>query len=517
SQSTLHPKFDPWHEHPLPSISLAAMHILSSATARAWEDAAFTSGTSRSTLMAEAVHGCFHQINRRWPHPRHALVLAGKGHNGNDALALAAQLRLAGWSVTTISTVAPHARADAPLPEIAAQAEAALLWPARPASALPPASLIIDGLLGLGASGPARGVTRDLLLWLQQAMPSSAVRLAIDGPSGLDLDTGEHDEATFRADFTLVLGAIKPGLLLDASLPLVGRLLPIPLPSLDLTPLPPHELLGETWFGLSDAQALARPTPVHASKHRRGQLGILAGSRGMDGAAVLAANAAVASGCGLVRLWTRLPPDHPLPGLFPEVMRVDDPANLLRQRSSAFVLGPGLGHDPELARLLAGFLPNLTVPAVLDADALNLLALHPELWAKISFPFVLTPHTGELQRLLGRSFPERKEAAFIASERFGGTLVLKGPHTLVTARESPLSWNASGNPGMASGGMGDVLSGVIGTLLAQGYPPLEAARLGVFWHGLAGDQAASEAREQTVHPAQVCRFLGRAARDIWLF
>ncbi len=493
------------------------MHVLPSSTVRAWESSAFASGLDRACLMTQAVDACFSEITARWPRPGRALILAGKGHNGSDVLALAARLRTIGWQIETIITEPSAARAEPPLPEIADEAATAHLWPARPPKGIPDGTLVIDGLLGLGASGPARGAARDLLLWVQHQTQGPAIRIALDGPSGLDLDSGEHDDATFRADFTLALGALKPGLLLDAAHPFVGRLIAIPLPLLDAYPVPDKEPTGESWFGLPEARALARHAPVHAFKHRRGQLGILAGSLGMSGAAVLAANAAVEAGCGLVRLWTRTPATDPLPGLLPEVMRVPDPALLLRHRSSALLIGPGLGHDEEIAALFNTFLPNVTVPSLLDADALNLLARHPDLWGKVGFPFVLTPHSGELQRLLGRNFPERKEAAFVATERFHGTLVLKGPQSLVTAREAGLTWNGSGNPGMASGGMGDVLSGVIGTLLAQGYPPLEAARLGVFWHGRAGDFAAAQGREQTVHAGQVSRCLGSAARDIWLF
>ncbi|GAB4246171.1 MAG: bifunctional ADP-dependent NAD(P)H-hydrate dehydratase/NAD(P)H-hydrate epimerase [Candidatus Methylacidiphilales bacterium] len=493
------------------------MHVLPSSVIRAWEASAFAEGLPRAKLMTEAVEGCVAEIVQRWPDPGRVLVLAGKGHNGSDALAVGSRLRQIGWTITTVMSESSTHRSDPPLPEIREEADRALVWPARPLGGIPDRTLIIDGILGVGASGPARGAARDLLLWIKAQARGSAVRIALDGPSGLDLDTGEYDEATLRADFTLALGTLKPGLLLDAAHPVVGRLLGIPLPSLNAYPLPVSEPTGETWFGLEEAQLLARHAPVHAFKHRCGQLGILAGSPGMSGAAVLAANAAVEAGCGLVRLWTRFAASDPLPGLLPEVMRVEDPTLLLRQRSSALLMGPGLGHDEDLARLMDEFLPNITVPTLLDADALNLLALHPELWGRIGFPFVMTPHSGELQRLLGRSYPERKEAAFVATERFHGTLVLKGPQTLVTAREASLTWNGSGNPGMARGGMGDVLSGVIATLLAQGYPPLEAARLGVFWHGRAGDLAAQQTREQTVHAGQVSRLLGQAARGIWQF
>lgn len=491
--------------------------ILDARTARAWEESAFTRGLDRAALMAQAVGGCVQEIISRWPRPGTLLVLAGKGHNGNDALAIAARLRSAGWRIDAILTDPPSARARPPLAEIEPVASAAFLWPDRPFDSIPTGTLVLDGLLGLGTTGPARGRVRDLLCWLPRAVRGPVVRLALDGPSGLNPDTGEFDDAAFRADFTLALGSIKPGFLLDAASPCVGRIVAIPLPLLADTPIPAHDSSGEVWIDLDAARCLARPSPAHAFKHRRGQLGILAGSPGMTGAAVLAANAAVRAGCGLVRLWTRVPLEQPLPRLLPEVMRVAQPEMLLRQRSSALLIGPGLGHDEVIRDDLARFLVNVTAPAVLDADALNLLAFHPELWSNIQFPFVLTPHTGELQRLLGRPYAERKEAAFVGTERFGGTLVLKGPNTLVTARESGLTWNGSGNPGMAKGGMGDVLSGVIGTLLAQGYPTLDAARLGTFWHGLAGDLAATEHGEQAVHPEQVSQRLGRAAREIWLF
>jgi NAD(P)H-hydrate epimerase len=494
-----------------------AMNVLPPSVMQAWEKKAFEGGLGQAELMRTAVEACWQELRRRFGEPRPVLVLAGKGNNGNDALTLGARLRDLGWPVTVVLSDGVMQRSRSPLAEGDELARGGLVWPARPAGPLPARLLILDGLLGVGAKGLARGAARDILLWIAHERRAGNVAISLDVPSGLDLETGEQDAATFHADFTFCLGAIKPMLLSDSVSRSVGRLVGLPLPALGKTSVPDHQKCDERWFDLEEARSLARSGSVQAHKHQRGNLGILAGSPGMAGAAVLAANAAVVAGAGLVRLWSRLPENYVYPGLCPEVMRAPSWEALLESGCRAYVVGPGLGHDAEAADILSKFLANVSVPVVLDADALNLLAVHPELWQKVSFPFVLTPHTGELERLTGRLFKERKEAALMANEKFHGTLVVKGPYTLVAGQESGLTWNGSGNPGMASGGMGDVLSGIIGTLLAQGYPPVEAARLGVFWHGLAGDQAAGEFREQVVHATMVTGRLPAAARAIWNF
>lgn len=473
------------------------MKILETTAMQALENSAIQSGISVAALMEQAVEGCFHMILERWKKPRPVLVLAGKGHNGNDALVLAQRLRQAGWPVAILLS---HPQEDRkPVPVESARAilhQATTLETNLGGVASRNGKIVIDGLLGLGSHGPARGRAREILLWARAIRQPRDDYIALDFPSGLDADTGTFDEATFPADFTLCLGAIKPGCLKDPARALVGRIFPVHLPLLDSPEKTPPPL--GFFFTLREARHLARRLDPAMHKYNRGVVALWAGSPGMAGAASLSATAALRAGAGLVKLWTNLPSAHPLPSLPPEVMTPSDPSLLFHKPGSALVIGPGLGRDENTLDFFRQLLSKIETPAVIDADGLYLLAQDPGLIVGLRQDAVLTPHEGEMKRLRGGDIPDRRQAAIEWTSRYPGVLVLKGPHSIVAAKGHVLSFNASGNPGMATGGTGDVLSGILGTLLAQKYDPVDAARLAVFWHGLAGDLAADDLSEQCV-------------------
>jgi hydroxyethylthiazole kinase-like uncharacterized protein yjeF len=471
------------------------------------ERCAIASGVHAERLMQEAVEGMFREIRRRFPHPRPVLVLAGKGNNGNDALWLARDLELAGHPVHYVLSHKSEMRTRSGAKRIHEAEARAHVWPCPlPLQDRDRGWLILDGLLGLGSKGAARGEAAEMLKAVAVWRKPMDAGVAVDFPSGLDADTGRADGEAFRADWTLCLGAIKRGCLAERARPWAGTVLGVPLPSLGCG-TESKEMFVDRAAAFSMMQGWA--AGVH--KRRRGIVTVWAGSGRFTGAAALCSRAAVHAGAGLVRLVTapgvRAGVETPeviveewigggLPGVFHD--------------AGAVVAGPGLGQDGETGRRLALLLEEAKGPMVLDADALNGLAADPKLERWLEARHVLTPHTGEMARLLGHEVADRFSAVEEWSGRSESMLVLKGPNTLVGGAERPVSWNGSGNPGMGTGGMGDVLSGVIGALLAQGYDPVAAARLGVFWHGAAADRIASACGARAVTPSRVIDMLGAA-------
>ncbi|MFH1067258.1 MAG: NAD(P)H-hydrate dehydratase [bacterium] len=484
------------------------MNVLTSTQMREWEKTAVASGVSVADLMETAVAGCLRIIQEAVPHPRPTIVLCGKGNNGNDGLALAYELEKRGWPVEVFLTHPPRERAPHPLPHLGAFLQGAATWPAQPEEIHHP-KLVIDALLGLGAKGAIGGVMREMLEWCRIQKKNRDVYVSIDLPSGLDPDTGKPDEVAFQADITCAIGAVKQGCVADAALPFVGKIETVPLPQLPFLPT------NQEWMTKEVVATLARRLPIGIHKHSRGRVNIWAGSVGMLGAAELAARAALRGGAGLVKLY--LPPELFAAVQTPEIITRAAPTNAPLSddffECHACVIGPGLGRDDTTRNRFFDTLHRLKQPAVFDADALYFLSTNLEQLEQISAPFILTPHTGEMERLCGTKDNRAKSAADW-TQKHRGVLVLKGPHTVVAEQNRPLSFNGSGNPGMATAGMGDALAGMLGSLLAQSYAPWDAARLGVFWHGLAADIAARAASEQSIIASDVIEHLGAAWRAL---
>ncbi|MBB6674704.1 NAD(P)H-hydrate dehydratase [Cohnella nanjingensis] len=448
---------------------------------------------------------------KRW------LVLAGKGNNGADGLVAARHLLEAGCEVGIAYAADPAGfrgeaavqrdiAANLGLPAVVyAGSEGDPIYWTRYDG-------IVDALLGTGSRGAPAGVYAALI---REANASGLPIVAIDTPSGLDADTGNLHDPCIRAARTVALAYAKRGLVqypgAGAAGEVVVRAIGIPARL--------AEQIGVRTFALDERTLRERlgvdPARAREADTHKGTYGhalIAAGSRPMSGAGLLSARAALRGGCGLV---TWAVPDRlvePLAGRVPEAMiyglpdeeRGDwsgvAPAALsqLTVGKDALVLGPGLGRwagDGDwLRELLAGLDPAL--PIVLDADSLNILADMPEASAQLcGRRAVLTPHPGEMARLAGFAVPDiqrdRIEAARRYATQHAVTLVLKGARTVVATPEGDVYVNATGNPGMATGGAGDVLAGLVGSLLAQGRTPDQAAAFGVWLHGAAGDRAAA--------------------------
>jgi len=416
---------------------------------------------------------------------RSVLVLAGPGNNGGDAFEVAAHLKRWHYRVDVLFT------GDAgKLPHDAAQAFAK--WNAadgRLLQSLPPAGhydLIVDGLFGIGLARPLAGVTADVV---RAAAALPGTKLALDIASGINADTGAIMGTAFRATHTITFIAGKPGLYTLDGPDHCGEvhLADLGLAAASLAPPEGQLITG----AIVEAPLLARPRNFH--KGLAGSLAIVGGAAGMVGAALLAGRAAIRLGAGKVFLG--LLTDHPpyVDYAQPELMLRKPDQLLADVPLTAVAAGPGLGTDSAAQRVLAQAL-RLDVPLVLDADALNLIAAYGVLQSAVhsrKAPTLLTPHPAECARLLEATTADvqsdRIGAAKRLAARFKSWVALKGNGTVVASPEGRWWVNASGNPGMASAGMGDVLTGIAGALAAQGMDAEDALIAAVYLHGAAAD------------------------------
>jgi hydroxyethylthiazole kinase-like uncharacterized protein yjeF len=453
------------------------------------------------TLMRRAAAGlasvCGSLLTR---HPGHVygarvVVLAGSGDNGGDALYAGALLARRGAAVIAI-TAGPKAHAGGTAELRAAGGRVTPdLTAARDLIAR--ADLIVDGLLGIGGRGGLRDPFAGLAAAADQARRGGhGTVVAVDLPSGIDADTGAVDGPAVRADVTVTFGAIKPGLLID---PGAGHAGAVELIDIGLAP----HLAGEPAVLAAQADdigaLLPRPGP-ESDKYRRGVVGVLAGSDRYAGAAVLATGGAVRGGAGMVRVVTAAVPAVAVRQAWPEAVLTGHPDEGdwdlpgSAGRVQAWVAGPGMGTGPDAVARLAAVL-GTGVPALIDADGLTIASQHPGLLTRAA-PTLITPHAGELSRLLGTD-PARVEAGRLeharrAAEQLGVTVLLKGSTTAIASPGDPTALvNLTGTAWLATAGTGDVLSGLAGALLAQGLEPAWAAAAAAYLHGLAARLAAA--------------------------
>ena len=420
------------------------------------------------------------------------VVLAGSGDNGGDALYAGARLARRGAAVTAIAA-APKVHEGG-----TAALRAAGGRVTGDADAIARADLIIDGLLGIGGRGGLREPFAGLAAAAEHARhEQNATVVAVDLPSGIDADTGAVDGPAVRADVTVTFGALKPGLLIDPGAGCAGT-----VELVDIGLRPEGEPAAEAPQQDDIAARLPRPGP-ESDKYRRGVVGVLAGSDRFAGAAVLATGGAVRGGAGMVRVVTASVPAAVVRQTWPEAVLTvhpddgdwDLPGSV--GRVQAWVAGPGMGTGPDAVARLAAVLAT-DVPALVDADGLTILSQHPDLLPRRA-PTLITPHAGELSRLLGTDSAaieaRRLEYARRAAERLGLTVLLKGSTTVIASPGVTTALvNPTGTPWLATAGTGDVLSGLAGALLAQGLEPAWAGAAAAYLHGLAARLAAAGTR-----------------------
>jgi hydroxyethylthiazole kinase-like uncharacterized protein yjeF len=455
------------------------------------------------------------------------VVLAGSGDNGGDALFAGALLARRGAAVTAVAALladgAPKAH-----PGGVAELRAAGGRIAGDENPVPRADLIIDGLLGIGGRGGLREPFARLAAAARQAQRAGATVVAVDLPSGIDADTGAVQGPAVRADATVTFGAVKPGLLIDPGASHAGA---VELIDIGLGPYLKDGPAARAPQRDDISGLLPRPGP-ESDKYRRGVLGLMAGSDRFTGAAVLATGGAVHGGAGMVRVVTAQAAAAVVRQAWPEVVLTVYPADsdttvrsgekdLLSSagRVQAWVAGPGMGTGQDAAERLAAVL-GTDLPVLVDADGLTILSTEGGLLPRAA-PTLITPHAGELARLLGTDGASvearRLEHARRAADGLGVTVLLKGSTTVVAPPgDQPVLVNPTGTPWLATAGSGDVLSGLAGALLAQGLAPAEAGLAGAYLHGLAARLAAqpSGGSQAPIGASEVVRALPAAFRSL---
>lgn len=440
--------------------------------------------------MARAATGLAHACaTLAGTYGRRVALLVGSGDNGGDALHAGARLARRGAGVTAL-LLSPERAHPGGLAALRAAGGRAVPATERAAGrALDRADLVLDGIVGIGGKGGLRPAAADLA---RRVADRGTPVVAVDLPSGVDVNTGEVHGAAIRARLTVTFGTYKPGLLIDPAHEYAGE---VRLVDIGLGPhLPPRpELVA---LEPADVAPLLPAPAAESDKYRRGVVGVAAGSARYPGAAVLAVGGALRGGAGAVRYAG--PASGPVLASHPETL-VSDHSPARAGRVQAWVVGPGIGQDPAARAMVAEVLAS-DVPVLVDADGLRLM--DPGLVRARTAPTLLTPHAGEAAALLGSS-RERVVAARLASarelaRRYGATVLLKGSTTVVTEAEGPARANLTGTPWLATAGSGDVLSGLAGSLLAAGLRPLDAASAAAYLHGQAGRLSPTPARATDV-------------------
>ena len=504
------------------------MRVVGAAEMRAIERAAIDRLGVPSLELMERAGRAVSEAAARLERPGGRLVVVcGGGNNGGDGWVAARLLQPSG-RVRVVAVVAPKALAgDAAEMARRARAAGVLEEPFVAGGTLGagPADLVIDALFGTGLSRPPEGRYAAAIDAMATARRGGARVLSADLPSGLSADTGRPLGPCVEADATVTFGLRKRGLVLFPGVTLAGvvTVADLGLPPAALEAEPEQcRLLEEP-----EARALVPARPPAAHKGEAGRLLVLAGSPGKTGAAHLALLGALRGGVGLVTLASRA---EVLPLALagrPEAMSaaldgggplgLDDLPALVRLALSAdaLVAGPGLHRGPGTGRLLRQWLSEAPRPAVLDADALNALEPEPAWLGQLPAPVILTPHPGEMARLCGMTAEAvQSDRIGLALERaaaWGTVVVLKGAGTVVAAPGRPAAVIPTGNAGLATGGTGDVLAGLIGALLAGGLTPFDAARAGAWLHGAAGDLVAGRLGQRGLLASD----LGEAIGQVW--
>jgi len=473
-------------------------------------------------LMERAAMQCAEWLIHNGYAGKHLHIFCGKGNNGGDGLAIARLLLQKGCKVTVYVLEFGHKGTDDfqinlhrlhPLTFDIHFIQSELFFPS-----INEGDVIIDAMLGTGLSKPLEGVTQKLVLHLNQ---SSALRIAIDVPTGMYIDKSCKDATVLQAHNTLTFQSMKLCFLMDENHESFGtvHVLPIRLHK-------NYEEATSSSLQLIDKaliQTIYKPRKAFTHKGNYGHAFIVSGSYGKMGAAVLMTKACLRSGAGLV---TALIPQCGyiiLQSTVPEAMVESDksqfhisqsPKELLRY--AAIGIGPGIGLHEETANVVVDLLKQTHQPVVLDADALNLLSIKEDLSELLHDDCILTPHPKEFERLFGKASNDfdRLQLALHHATKLNVHIVVKTHHTLVACPDGKAYFNSTGNAGMATAGSGDVLSGILTGLLAQGYRAEEACVLGVYLHGLAGDYAATHHSQEAMIAGDIVEGLGKAFKEI---
>ncbi len=490
------------------------------------------------TLMENAGRKVAELIEKKWPPLPGKLIyiFCGRGNNGGDGLVVARHLFNKRCRVRVfLATQKDKLKGDAStnlkialniginVKEVVSKSNIFSLKKEQ----LEKEGIVVDALLGTGAKGAPRGVIKELIKLINKWEGNV---VAVDIPSGVDADTGQVSEEAVRAKWTVTFAYPKKGLYLYPGMDYAGKIKTVDIGI-------PYNLLDErkiksNLFTREDIPPDLFFRKLSSHKGSFGHLLVIAGSRGMTGAATLVSLAALRVGAGLVTLGIpqRLNPilevkltevmTLPLPdtreGTFS--LKALDKIHQFAHHCKALILGPGLSTQEETKELVKKIMVSLKIPLVLDADGINALTENLKLIALYPAPLIITPHPGELSRLLSVSIPEVQKNRIFSSrtlaEKTQKIAILKGARTVITDEQGNSWVNSTGNPGMASGGSGDVLSGMIGGFLVQGMDPLMAAKVGVYLHGSAADLAVKEKGELSLIAGDILENIPRVIRSL---
>lgn len=481
-------------------------------------------GIGLKELMALAGKAVADLAAKLTPTKGRIAVFCGWGNNGGDGLVAARHLALRGYQVTVVL-----ARDAADLKGVAAEAYSSLTKSSAKIVAfhselcLQP-DVIIDALLGFGLKGEVRKPIREIINYINSL---KAITIAVDVPSGVNSDSGAVAGSAVKADHTTTFTCSKIGLALYPGAEYAGR---IHLADIGIAPEIVEQFITARLATLKMINPLLPKRPRETNKHRCGRLLIVAGSAGMTGAAAMTAMAALRMGAGIVTLAVPKSLNDILEVKLTEVMTVPLPETNERSIAAAAVekvlqlvkkfdalaIGPGLSRHPDTRRFVRQLLAQTTLPAVVDADAINNLA-GTAILSERQAPTILTPHSAELGRLMNMTVAEIENDRVVAAEKagadFNATIVLKGSRTIISGHKTTMV-NPTGNPGLATAGTGDILTGVISSLLAQGLADYPAAVAGSYLHGLAGDIGATAKGELALIATDLIDYLPQAIKTV---
>lgn len=499
------------------------MYIFSATDIRAWDEYTILHEPIASIdLMERASLACYQWLLKYRNTEAAFAIFCGKGNNGGDGLAIARLLAESDQAVTVYILEFGHKGTDDFQTNLArlhgSKATIKFISSEESIPNLTAGDIIIDALLGSGLNRPLEGLTASVVKHLNN---SGHEIVAIDIPSGVMVDSSSVGNTVIIATHTLSFQCYKPAFLVAENEPFIGTL---HILDIGLHPAFPAEHPSAwRWTDQAQVQSIIRPRKKFSHKGNYGHAAIVAGSQGMMGAATLTAKACLRSGAG--KLTTHIP------AVGYNIMQIAVPEAMTYTAGKEYIemavgleqydvigVGPGLGQHDSHKTLLESIFRQCSKALVLDADALNVLAQHQHLLQQLPPNTIITPHPKEFERLFGKAGNdfERIQVAMRKATELRIVIVLKGRYTLVATPEGIAHFNSTGNPGMATGGSGDVLTGIITGLSAQGYAASQAAIAGVYLHGLAGDLAVSYSSPESLIASDIIEYLGHAFHQLAL-
>ncbi len=477
-------------------------------------------------LMERAGSALFNEFVSQFYYSNPVSIFAGTGNNGGDALVLGRMLLEQGYDVTiSIVHLGPmtpdcdrnRKRILDNFPQALVEIKDEFIAPS-----IAPETILVDGLFGSGLNRPLLGLVTAVVQWINQ---SQCTVVSIDIPSGLkgEESVQPDSQVVVRATYTYSLQFPKLSFFLAENSLIVGqwKLIDIGIHSKAIAETESNFNLLER----KDIQSLLKARSIQGHKGTFGHALVVAGSKGMAGASVLSGKAALKSGTGLVTIHGPSENRIVVQGAFPEaIFNADAHSDVVTEvidfnPYTAVAIGPGLSVCPETELMLSRTLTKFNLPCVLDADALNIISVKSSLLDCLPGNCILTPHPKEFDRLFGLSATsyDRMNKALEMAKKWGAVIVLKGAFTQIITPSGQVYINSTGNNGMATAGAGDVLTGILVGLLAQGYQAEEAAKIGVFLHGRAGDLALNSESVESLIASDLIAFLGKAFQSLTPF